>query len=101
MATKTAGTNATTTLTALQFQPGLGSGMSAADIATMNQLILNDANRLLAPVGGSFDSSGILTLPNNRGTVKMYPGDWLCIDSRGWPIIVSKDAMTSGPWTHT
>jgi hypothetical protein len=42
MATKTAGTNATTSLTALPFLPGLGSGMAAADIATIEQAIVGD-----------------------------------------------------------
>lgn len=100
MATKTAGSNANNSLTALQYQPGLGSGMSAADIATMNQLI-KQANRLLNPVGGSFDSSGVLVLPGDRGMVKMFPGDWLCIDNRGWPFVVTADSMTSGAWTHS
>lgn len=100
MSTKTAGTNATTSLTTLQYLPGLGSGMSAADIASMNQLI-KQINRVLGPVGGSFDSSGVLTLPDSRGYVQLFPGDWLCVDNRGWPFVVPKDSMTSGLWTHS
>lgn len=100
MATKTAGTNANNSCIALQFLPGLGSGMSAADIATMNQAIVA-INRTLGPVGGRFDSSGILILPDSRGTIQMRPGDWLLIDNVGWPFVVPAYSIANGAWTHS
>jgi hypothetical protein len=100
MATKTAGTNATTSLTALQFKPGLGSGMSAADIATIEQAIVGD-NRAGPVIGGRFDSSGILYLPAERGFIIPKPGDWIVVDNRGWPMIVRQDSMDNGAWTHS
>lgn len=100
MATVTLGTNATTSLTALQFLPGLNSGMSAADIATINQLI-KPANQIAMPRGGRFDSSGILHLPGGEGYIQCKPGDYIAVDSRGWPIVVRADSAANGPWTHT
>lgn len=99
MATKTAGTNATTSLTALVFVPGIG-GMNAADQATINNAI-KSLNRNLAAVGASFDSTGLLTLPDGRGQIQMKPGDYVCVDNRGWPFVIPADSMNNGLWTHT
>jgi hypothetical protein len=100
MATKTAGTNATNSLTALPFLPGLGSGMAAADIATIEQAIVGD-NRSGPKIGGRFDSSGILYLPGERGWIACQPGDYVMVDNRGWPFVVRADSITNGAWTHS
>jgi hypothetical protein len=102
MATVTLGTNANNSLTALPFKPGLGSGMSAADIATINQLIIG-GNRSSgrALIGGRFDSAGILYLPGEKGEIRMEPGDYIGVDNRGWPMVVRADSIASGAWTHT
>jgi hypothetical protein len=99
MATKTAGTNATNSLTALPFKPGLGSGMSAADIATIEQAIVGD-NRSGPKIGGRFDSSGILYFPASAAG-SPQPGDYVVVDNRGWPIVVRADSITNGAWTHS
>lgn len=99
MATKTLGTTANNSLTALAFLQGIGS-MVAADQASINNGIKDDLNVSHPLVRGAFDSNGMLIIPN-RGVLKVLPGDWVGFDSRGWPILVSADAIASGPWTHT
>lgn len=97
MATVTLGTNATTTLTSLSFQRG---GMLPADIATIQQGINNDQVNGLPDWPGAFASTGLLYIPN-RGILQMLPGDYVGVDSTGWPILVSAYAIANGPWTHT
>jgi hypothetical protein len=98
MATKTLGTNATTTLTALSFQRG---GLAAADIATIQQDILNDLVNGNPIWPGAFSSMGLLYVPN-RGILQVLPGDYVGVDATGWPILVSANAIASGStsWTH-
>ena len=101
MATSTFGTSATTSLTGLKFLPGYGSGMAAADIASINNAIKfpNAAGQVGG--GGSFSASGRLFLPAAKGVIRLDPGDWVAVDAAtGWPIVVSAQAIASGPWTH-
>lgn len=101
MATKTLGTNATTSLTAVQMTPGAG-GILPADIATINNLILGDGTTNRGPFGGQFSYNGLLFLPRDRGVIRVLAGDWVGVDATtGWPIVVSSKAATSGPWTHS
>lgn len=99
MATRTLGTNATTTLTAVQWAQG-GSGLLPADIATINNGIKSDMNNIHRREPGAFVREGLLYIPA-RGVLKLFPGDYVGIDSQGWPILVSKNSITNGPWTHT
>lgn len=96
MATLTLGTNATTTLTALQYT----RNMTAADVATLQQAIKDDQNVAHPIFPGAFIQAGQLFIPN-RGVLQLIPGDYVGVDSRGWPIVVSADAIASGPWTHS
>jgi len=100
MSTTTGGTNATDSLSpVLTFLPGFDSGMAAADVATMQEAILDDLNVAHPMVGGdSFSYNGWLYVPN-RGRLQMLPGDVVMIDSTGWPILVSANAIAYGPWT--
>lgn len=100
MATKAIGTNATTSLTyGLKFLPGYGSGMSAADIATISEHIKDDLNPAHPLMPNGFSANGLLYVPN-RGILKMLPGDYVAVDpTTGWPILISKYAAASGPWT--
>lgn len=101
MSTKTGGTNANTSLVALQFFPGWNSGMAAADVATFALDIKDDIINSHPIKQEAFSSNGLLYVPN-RGVLKMLPGDWAMVDATtGWPILVSKRAMTSGPWHHS
>ena len=98
MATKTLGTNATTSLTALQFQPG---AMAAADIATISQAI-KAQNAVGRNKPEAFSNNGLLYLPEERGVIRLNPGDWVAVDpTTGWPLAISAYAIANGAFTHT
>lgn len=95
MATKTLGTNATSTLTAVQWFPG----MTPADLATINALIRPDITG--HPTGNSyFEAAGFLNVPGGRGRLKLQPGDWIGVDGAGWPVVVSNNIIATS-WTHS
>jgi hypothetical protein len=48
----------------------------------------------------AFSSNGLLYVPN-RGYLQMLPGDWVGVDSQGWPILVSKNSIANAAWTHS
>lgn len=98
MATKTFGTAAATSLTAIQWQPG---GILPADIATIAQHI-KAQNAVARIVPGAFDQSGRVFLPGKKGFIQMEPGDWIAYDANGWPIVVSGYSVGVGtPWSHS
>ncbi len=103
MALKTFGTNGTTSLSAVQFHPSSGV-MSDSDLAAFNALInpnYGGANPNSGKLGTYIERAGQLWLPD-RGWVKVNPYDWLVVDSTtGWPFILSKNAVDSGPYTHS
>jgi len=99
VATKTLGSNATTTLTAVQMPSAYaGLALSDADIATIANSILDDQaqsrvkgqSQLLASriYPGAFSRAGLLYVPN-RGVLKVLPGDWVAVDPAGWPVLIS------------
>lgn len=100
MATVTLGTTAQTSLTAKKFLPGYGSGMSAADIAAIANLIKDDINIAHPLIPASFGSNGMLYVPN-RGILKILPGDYVGVDSQGFPILVSANSIANSNWVHT
>lgn len=111
MATSTLGTNANSSIPfALQapgsFVSNLGVASSsvaaAADMATLNNAIRDDQNRVPAFPGsmGGWSTQGQLYVPN-RGFLKVLPGDWVGVDNRGWPILLSADTIANGLWTHS
>lgn len=108
----TAGTNLTTSLQALfhagsYISPG-GTVQSFvevdADVATINQAIKDDLNPNLPTPGGTpmsgYSRNGQLYVPN-RGWLKVFPGDLVCVDANGWPILVSARSIATGGWTKT
>jgi hypothetical protein len=107
MATKTLGTTAQTSLTALAMQK---AGLAAADVATIQQGIKSDglqSDGINADIGagsivpGAWDQSqGTLIIPY-RGVLRVFPGDWVGIDSQGWPILVSANSIANAAWTHS
>lgn len=100
MATKTLGTNANNSIpNALAYLPGIGQ-MAAADVATLNNAIKDDLNPAHPRVPGSFVVNGQLYVPR-RGWLEILPGDYVGVDSRGWPILLSADTIANGLWTHS
>jgi len=101
MALKTLGTNANNSIqTAVMWLPGYNSGLSASDIASVANGILNDQVNSRPVVPGAFDGNGLLFIPN-RGVLRILPGDYVGVDSTGWPILLSANAIANGPWTHS
>jgi hypothetical protein len=99
MATKTLGTTAQTSLTALKYLPGYASGMSAADQAAIQNAVKDDLGNAHSLVPGAFQG-GRLFIPN-RGILQVLPGDWVGVDSQGWPILVSANSIANAAWTHS
>lgn len=100
MTVKTLGTNATTTLNAVQWPSSYGGvALSDADIATIALSILNDQvpRQKRTPViqAGAFSRDGLLFLPNNRGVIKLEPGDWVWVDPSGFPGVIGKRAVAA------
>lgn len=108
----TAGTNLTTSLTAC-FHPGsfispAGVAQSFveadSDIAGIVNIIKDDQNPNLPTLGASpmqgYSRAGQLYVPN-RGWLKVFPGDLVCVDANGWPILVSARSIATGGWTKT
>lgn len=125
MATRTLGTNAGTTLVAVPF-PDLNSTTPASDFAAISALILDDLP-LLWPLNNAgtatqqnttqraalqnrnrigqpaLTNNGLLWIPN-RGYLTVLPGDWIGVDTLGWPILVSGRSIqesNTNPWTHS
>ena len=96
MATGTLGTTANNSLTADSF----GDSPVPADVAAIANLIKNDQINGLPIFPGAWAQTGLLFIPN-RGVLKMLPGDWVGVDSQGWPILVSKNSIANAAWTHT
>lgn len=97
MAVLTAGTSATTSLAAKLFN----AQITVADLAEINNGILDDKNVAHPRWPGAFQQSGQLFIPN-RGVLQVLPGDYVAYDTTtGWPILLSAYAIASGPWTHS
>jgi hypothetical protein len=97
MSTKTLGTSATNSLTALAFAPGV---MAAADTATIAQAIKGQ-NAVGRNVPEAFSGNGLLHLPEKKGIIRLDPGDWVGVDpATGWPVVISAYAIANGAFTH-
>ena len=103
MALKTLGTSATNSLSAIQFNPSSGK-MTDSDLALFNALIqpnYGGAHPNSGLLGTYVDRGGQFYVPM-RGWVKVFPGDWLCVDATtGYPFILSQNAVASGPYSHS
>jgi hypothetical protein len=111
MALRTAGTAATTTLSALRYDGGnaytnVSGAFSAADLATFNNAIKDDS--LTATASGQFtinettlSNTGLLIVPN-RGFLQLKAGDYVAYDTAtGWPILISARAIAGAAWVNT
>jgi hypothetical protein len=91
------GTAATTTLTALAFNPS----MAPADFAAIDAAILDDLNPAHPNNPGGWARNGQLFVPN-RGVLLMLPGDFVAFDTQtGWPILISARAGGQAGWVHS
>lgn len=98
MATRTLGTSANNSLTSVLWNSA--GSVTAADLATINLGIKDDIINSHPIVPNAF-RAGLLVIPN-RGILKVLPGDFVGFDATtGWPILVSKRAIASGPWAHS
>ena len=98
MATVTLGTTSTSALTAIPWNP-----MSPiADIASIAEAIKSQ-NPIARIIPQVFSNNGRLQFPNHRGFILLNPGDYIAVDSRGWPIVVSSQSIAAGgtSWAHT
>lgn len=100
MALRTMGTTAQTTLSAIR----VGADTTVTDLAALMALSKDDSvgvapNNLLAKA--TLDGN-VLWIPN-RGFLKVNIGDYIAVDSTGWPIVVSKNSALYGStnWVHT
>jgi hypothetical protein len=100
MATGTLGTTATNSLTSKAFPVGSGltAAQTAADIAAIASAIKDDLNNLHPIWAGAWSASGTLYIPN-RGFLKVLTGDYVGVDSQGWPILVSANSIAHAAWT--
>jgi len=99
MATRTLGTAATTTLTAVSFSES-PNVLLPADLATIQHAIKNDLQPLDLSVNTWIMHNGLLMIPR-RGQLRVFPGDFFAVDSTGWPILLSSAAAASASWVHT
>ena len=97
MALKTMGSQAQTTFSAIQ----MTGAMTVADVATLTLSILNDQINGRPIYPGAFSSTGLLYVPN-RGVLKVLPGDYVAVDTVGWPVLISAlSAGTGASWVHS
>ena len=96
MATSTLGTNANNSLTSL-----INSrAMVPADLASICNGIKDDIINGHPIWPGGYSSHNLLYIPN-RGVLQVLPGDFVGVDTNGWPILVSAFSIATGGWTHT
>ena len=105
MALKTAGTAATTSLTAIQWQPALASTTLKTDLATLIASIrtpVTGAYGAAAAIDIGYIENGILQLPDKKspGGIRLDPGDWIMVDGAGWVIVVP-GAIFATSWVHS
>ncbi len=82
-----------------------GMATDTADVADINQAILNDQNPRfpVAQIDGSggFVKEGLLYVPN-RGVLTLFPGDVVALDATsGQVILLTAHGLATGPWVLT
>ena len=76
--------------------------LSAADLATVSQSIKDDLNVSHPMMPNFFVREGLLYIPNRQAAIIILPGDVVCVTSRGFPILISKDEIANGTsFTYT
>jgi hypothetical protein len=100
-AIKTFGTTLTTSLSAL-VAGALTSNpaQDAADLSAIANAIKDDLNVAHPIMPTAWSQANLLYVPN-RGILKVLPGDYVAVDSQGWPILVSANSIANAAWTHS
>ena len=98
MALLTAGSSTTTVLRTVQYF----QGMSTADLAALNALVVNGSQaKLLGFPLNPIVSQGLIYY-GNRGSLKLNAGDWLVADPvTGYPFIVPNSVVVGGSFVHS
>ena len=100
MALLTGGTNANSSLQALLIDRS-GSTTVTQNDALFGVAVKDDLNVAHPTWPGAFMRGHLLYVPN-RGVLRCFTGDYVMVDATtGWPILVSKYAIASGPWAHS
>ena len=92
MATFSGGTNANNSLTGVTFFHAAAD----ADIAAISAAITGTNQQFFE--SACLSKSGKLIVPG-RGFLTVGEGNVVFVNSRGWPILLSKDTVANGPWT--
>lgn len=91
MALVTFGTNAQTTLSAMQWS---NIASQIQDAALISAGIKDDDNPAHPRLPQGFANNGVLFIPN-RGRLLLQPGDWVALTSTGFPILVDSAGKTA------
>lgn len=104
MATITAGTSATTTLTGLIWNRQLALSQPT-DLATIINNVKSQpgTGTFQRIAAGAFTQNGRLHFPGRLGSfINLNPGDLIAFDGAGWPIVVSAFSLANGGgWSHS
>jgi hypothetical protein len=95
------GTAATSTLLGLCYRASTATVVqTSAMFAQIGALIADDYTGALQ--NNAFAMDGHLYIPR-RGVLKILPGDFVCVDNTGWPVLISPLAQSgsSPQWIHT
>lgn len=99
MALITGGTTLTTSLQGLRWIPPSGAA-AERDVGTFNNLVKYQGNPAKPIFPGAL-SAGILDFPDRPGQINLLPGDYVFVDSNGWPIVVSRESILAAAWIHS
>lgn len=101
MAFRTMGSTTTVVLNSLRF----GADVTPQDFGNLSNLIKDDKVGVAGShlrLNNNFSQNGLLYVPN-RGVLQVLPGDYVAVDSDGWPILVSASSIGFGGtnWAHS
>lgn len=99
MALLTGGTTTTSVLQGLRWT----AMSSISDVAALAALIKAQANPAHQIWPGAFTKGGVLDCPERFAQLNLKPGDYVFVDSNGWPIPVSGESIAAGgtSWVHS
>lgn len=97
MALGTLGTAATDTLSAVEYH----AVMSVSDLAELNALARDQGTGASTIYPIPMVQAGMLYVPD-RGTLKLFEGDWIGIDPvTGMMIVINAASAAGASWVHS